>query len=252
MRRGWKKEAVTIALSFTWLLMQPVIAATQTRETGSQTSSKTPEFVDVAQPGTAVDARSSEFAGDRRPLYRLATSDVLELTFDLAPEYNQTLTILPDGFIAPRGTAELHVQGHTLAEVRQQLNQAYAGILNDPNGTVALKDFEKPYFIAAGQVARPGKYELRGETTVSEAMAIAGGTTEQSRHSQVVLFRRVTDDVVEAHVLNLKKMLQSKDLNEEVRLRPRDLIFVPQNTISKIRRYLPVPSLGMYMNSGQF
>jgi polysaccharide biosynthesis/export protein len=49
----------------------------------------------------------------------------------------------------------------------ETLRQAYAKILKNPVISVVLKDFEKPYFIANGQIGRPGKYELRGETTVS-------------------------------------------------------------------------------------
>jgi len=39
---------------------------------------------------------------------------------------------------------------------------------------------------------------------------------------------------------------------EDAHLKPGDLLFVPQNTISKIRRYLPAQSFGMYWNPAQF
>jgi protein involved in polysaccharide export with SLBB domain len=81
---------------------------------------------------------------------------------------------------------------------------------------------------------------------VTEAVAIAGGFTGQAKHSQVVLFRHVSDDTVEAKLLNIKSMLSNRDLREDIHLRPGDMLFVPQNMISKIRRYLPVSSLGMY------
>jgi hypothetical protein len=51
---------------------------------------------------------------------------------------------------------------------------------------------------------------------------------------------------MEAHLLDVKKMLKSRDLTEDVHLRPGDMIFVPQNRISKISRYLPTTSLGLY------
>jgi hypothetical protein len=49
--------------------------------------------------------------------------------------------------------------------------------LHNPIINVVLKDFEKPYFIAGGQVAHPGKFDLRDDTTLTEAIAIAGGFT---------------------------------------------------------------------------
>jgi protein involved in polysaccharide export with SLBB domain len=117
---------------------------------------------------------------------------------------------------------------------------------------VALKDFEHPYFVAGGEVGKPGKYELRSDTSIIEAVQIAGGFTHEAKHSQVLLFRRVNDDLVEARVFNLKKMLKDRSLGEDSQLRPGDLVFVPQNSISKIERFLSKPSLSMYVSSTQF
>jgi len=115
-----------------------------------------------------------------------------------------------------------------------------------------LKDFDRPYFLASGEVARPGKYELRGDLTVNEAVAIAGGFTQQARHSRVVVYRRISADLAESHVIDLKKMLNSRDLREDLHLQPGDFIFVPQNRVSKIRKYVPTNSLSWYVNPLQF
>ena len=81
---------------------------------------------------------------------------------------------------------------------------------------------------------------------------MAGGFTSQSKHSQVVLFRRINDDLVETRLLNLKQMLKQSNLKEDAHLRPGDLVYVPQNTISKISRFLTKPSVSMYVNPSQF
>jgi polysaccharide export outer membrane protein len=132
------------------------------------------------------------------------------------------------------------------------VRQAYTGYLHDPQVAVALKEFEHPYFVAGGEVGHPGKYELRADTSIMEAVQIAGGFTHEAKHSQVLLFRRVNDEVVEAHIFNLKKMLKDRSLGEATQLRPGDLVFVPQNSISKIEQFLSKPSLSMYVSSTQF
>ena len=190
--------------------------------------------------------------GNRRPLYRLQKSDVIEIKFNFTAEFDQTISVQPDGFVAPRGVDELYVAGLTLAELRNTIREAYRQTLHDPEVTVTLKDFEKPYFIATGMVAHPGKYELRGDATVTEGVALAGGFTEQAKHSEVVLFRRISDGQMEARILNVKQMLNSHNLSEDFHLRAGDLVYVPQNRISKIRRYLPITSLSAYVNPTQF
>lgn len=205
----------------------------------------------AAKPGPA-DGVGNPRLEVRRPLYRLNRSDVVALSFTLSPEFDQTLTIQPDGYVALKDAEPVLAQGLTLDAFRTAVRKAYNGYLHDPQVAVALKEFEHPYFVAGGEVGHPGKYELRADTTVMEAVEIAGGFTHEAKHSQVLLFRRVSDDLVEAHVFNLKKMLKEKSLGEVSQLRPGDLIFVPQNSVSKIERFLSKPSLSMYVSSTQF
>jgi len=147
----------------------------------------------------------------------------------------------------PRGIGAMHVASKKVPELSETLGQAFGKILNDPQISVILKDFEKPYFVADGQVGKPGKYELRGETTVTQAIAEAGGFTEASKHSQVVLFRRVDDHWTEARILNLKKMEKSRNLTEDALLHPGDMLFVPKNTFSKIQKFIPNASVGSFI-----
>jgi polysaccharide biosynthesis/export protein len=179
----------------------------------------------------------------RNPRYELARGDTFELTFPLTPEFNQTVTVHPDGFITLTGLGDLNVEGKTIPELREFLKASYGTILHDPIINVVLRDFEKPFFIAAGQIGHPGKYELRGDTTLTEAIAIAGGFSENSKHSQVLLFHRVSNDWAEVKVLNVKKMFQAGNLTEDVHLQPGDMFYVPQNRISKIRKWVPYTSL---------
>jgi polysaccharide export outer membrane protein len=206
----------------------------------------------AATPGGADGQGNLQLGGQRHPLYRLRPSDVVEISFTVAPEFNQVLTVQPDGYVMLKDAGMLEVEGLNLQEFGEAVQKAYQGYLHDPQVGVLLKEFEHPYFIVGGQVGKPGKYELRSDTTVAEAVEIAGGLTQEAKHSQVVLFRRVDDDLVETRLLNLKKMLKDRSLREDAHLRPGDMIFVPQNTISKIDRYLTRSSMSMYVSPTQF
>jgi polysaccharide export outer membrane protein len=206
----------------------------------------------AAKPARADGQGNPLLGGDRRPLYRLRPSDVVEVTFSVAPEFNQTLTVQPDGYITLKDAGAVLAQGLTVPQLGEAVRKAYTGYLHDPEAAVALKDFERPYFVVGGEVGKPGKYELRSDTTVAEAVQIAGGFTSQSKHSQVVLFRRINDDLVETRLLNVKQMLKQSNLKEDAHLRPGDLVYVPQNAISKISRFLIKPSVSLFVNPAQF
>jgi polysaccharide export outer membrane protein len=172
------------------------------------------------------DSRVSPDLRRRDARYRLCASDVVSVTFPLTPEFNQTVSIQPDGFASLAGAGDVRLEGLTTQESAEAVRVAYAQILTDPVVSIDLKDFNKPYFIVSGEVGHPGKFDLRGETSATEAIAIAGGFNDASKHSQVLLFRRVNNDWYEVKPLNLKRILQGHDVNEDPEVLPGDMLFV--------------------------
>lgn len=213
-------------------------------------------------PSTATTASASAGANaspagpvleQRHPRYRLTSGDTFDVTFELSPEFNQTaVAVQPDGFVTLRSVGDLQVSGMTVPELLTALRTAYSQILHDPIISVTLKDFDKPYFIADGQVGKPGKYDLRGEVTLTQAVAMAGGFQESAKHSQVLLFRRVNDQWTSAQIFNLKRMEKKGDLHEDPVLHPGDMLFVPKNAFSKVRSFIPNSSVGTFVSPSSF
>ncbi|MGA8669180.1 MAG: polysaccharide biosynthesis/export family protein [Terracidiphilus sp.] len=214
--------------------------------------SGTPAAASGNVSGPANKAVQGPALEQRNPRYQIRSGDTFQLTFDYSPEFNQEIAVQPDGYISLAGTSSVPVLGQTIPELENTIRHAYEGILRDPVISIALKDFEKPYFIAAGQVGKPGKYDLRSDLTATEAVAVAGGFTDASKHSQVVVFHHVDGNLVESHLLNLKSMLAKRDLAEDIHLEPGDVVYVPQNNLSKIKRFISAPSLGMYLTPNPF
>lgn len=198
--------------------------------------------------GSVADDRAalaSLWTGGR---YRITSGDVIEFNFPYVPEFNQTVPVQPDGYIALRGIPDIPAAGRTVPQLKADVIDAYEQFIRDPVVTVVLKEFEKPYFIIGGDVARPGKYELRGATTVTQALAVAGGKSEFGKLSDVVLFRRYGNDLVDVKRINVKRMFDKRDLSEDPILRPGDTLFVPRSVYSKIAPFIPKPSLGFFLN----
>jgi polysaccharide export outer membrane protein len=199
----------------------------------------------VAPP--AAHSSSEPVLEQRYPRYLLRASDVLQLTFPISPEFDQTISIQPDGFVSLKGVGDLYIAGKSLPELSESLHKVYGNFLNDPIINIEMKDFEKPYFTAGGEFGKPGKYELRGDTTVAEAVAIAGGFTEKAKHSEVLVFRKVPGGWQAATRLDVKQMLINGDLAEDVHLRSGDMIYVPKNLFSKFKEFIPNTGMGFAM-----
>jgi polysaccharide biosynthesis/export protein len=191
-----------------------------------------------ALPVPSQGAAAPVAPAQRNPRYRISRDDVLVFSFPLSPEWNQKVTVQPDGFVSLQGAGEVHVEGLTVPEVVEVVKKAYTGILHDPIVDVDLADFQKPFYTVTGQVGKPGQYDLRYDITVTQAIAVAGGF-ESTAKEQVFLYRAVSSNWAEVREIKLKDILRGKNISEDVHLRPGDMIYVPENKITKFRKYVP-------------
>lgn len=198
---------------------------------------------------SVVFAQTPPSFADRNPRYHLQPNDVIEVQYRYTPEYNQTASVQPDGFVSLQLIGNVKVSGLTIDEATATLHGIAASRLRDPDVTVLLRDYDKPHFVVGGEVANPGRFELRGTLTVLEGIAMAGGfKTASALNSQVILVRRVNADVGETKILNLKQVVDERQFQENLELRPGDMLIVPQNRISKIERFVKWGSVGLFWN----
>jgi len=196
-------------------------------------------------PQDPVPASVSQTSVAPESRYRLRSGDTLDVSFRFTPEFNQSVVIRPDGFVTLHTVGDVAAAGLTVTELTRAVVAAYAGLLRDPVVDVTVKDFERPYFLVGGEVQRPGKYDLRTMVTVREAVTIAGGFKPSARESQVLLFRRQPSGT-EVRTIDVKKILEGR-LQDDLPLEPGDMLFAPRSVMSKIERFIPLPSLGLFV-----
>lgn len=196
---------------------------------------------------TSAAAPTDKDFHSRYPRYKVEPGDSMDISFELNPEFNQTASVQPDGFVSLRGVGDIEVADQTVPQLTETIKSAYGKILNAPMVSVVLKDFQKPFFIADGQVGHPGKYDLRGEVTLTEAIAMAGGFTDASKHSKVLLYRKAAQGWYAAEVFDIKKMEKQGNLKEDPTLHAGDMLFVPKNAFSKYKAFIPGTSFGAFV-----
>lgn len=204
-------------------------------------------FVCLGKAETQETQPRAVLPGAPETRYLLRAGDTLELTFPFAADFNQLVSVEPDGYLGLRGVGEIKVAGLTLPAVEDSIRTAYAKIMKNPQFSLTLKDFAKPFYIVAGEVKSGGTKELRGDVTVMQALMSTGGFTADAKHSRVLVFRRLPHGWYEVKELNAKRMLSSGNLNEDVRVQDGDIIFVPKSKFGKVNRFIPVYSLSSYM-----
>jgi polysaccharide export outer membrane protein len=239
------KRFIAVAGIFTVVALASSLALAQDANHTMMASAASSSTTGNSANATTNSSNAPQFS-PREPRYQIRPGDTFDVSFELMPDFNQTVAVQPDGFVTLKGVGDIKVAGQTVPELTATLKKAYSKILNDPEIAVVLKDFEKPYFTAGGQVGKPGKYEMRGDITLTEAIQMAGGFTDNAKHSQVLLFRRVDDQWTSAKIFNVKDMLKKGSLHEDPVLQPGDMLVVPKNFISKIKAFIPNTGVGAY------
>jgi len=187
-----------------------------------------------------------------RPRYTLRPGDVLELQYRYTPEFNQTVTVLPDGYVNLNIVGDVRIGDLTVAQAHDLIVEKAQARLNEPELNLILKQFQQPYVVVAGEVNKPGKFDLRENTTAMQAVLMSGGFLPSAQTGQVLLFRKINGDTAEIKVLNLTKLKKTSDLERDIQLESGDMLFVPRDKLEKVSRYMKILNIGMYFNPLQY
>jgi polysaccharide export outer membrane protein len=201
--------------------------------------------VQAQKPAPAQRPRLTAFGAEER--YVLHPGDVLDIEYRYTPEFNQTVSVQPDGYISLQIGGDLKVGGRNLEQVRSLILTKARTRLESPELTVVLKEFQKPYVVVSGEVVQPGKFELRESLTAIQAVLLAGGFKDSAKSSQILVFRKLNADTAEVRSLNFRTLKRTSDLENDLTLQPGDMILVPRNRISKIERYVRLASLTTFL-----
>jgi polysaccharide biosynthesis/export protein len=178
-------------------------------------------------------------------VYRLQSGDTVEVQYRYTPEYNATAVIQPGGSVNLPIAGDVKLQGLTVPEAQSAIADKASERLNQPEVAVLLKEYVRPYFVVAGEVAHPGRFEMHGQMTAVEAIAISGGFKDSSKHSQVLLIRKHDEEMAEVTVVDMKGMTRQSQVTKNPLLQPGDILLVPQNNQSKMERYIRWASVGL-------
>jgi polysaccharide biosynthesis/export protein len=163
--------------------------------------------------------------------YRLGPGDVLVLILTGDVERVQTLTVTREGFVVIPQVGQLYVANLTLGQVQDQLysrlGRVYSGVRRGPNATtrfqLSIARLRNIQVFVAGDVVRPGAYQMSSAGTVLTALYAAGGPTTNGsfRHVEVRRGRALLDS------LDLYDYLLHGSNPTDIRLQSGDVVFVP-------------------------
>ena len=166
--------------------------------------------------------------------YRIQPGDQLAIDFYLNSEFNDNVTVQPDGRIVLRLVGPLQASGMSPGQLANSINQAYSHELKNPSATVHVQNMPSRQIFVQGQVNHPGAFALQPGMTALQAIASAGGHTDEAALDNVVLIRRDACGHADGSKLDLADASKNPDKGEDVVLMPHDTLVVPRSTIANV------------------
>ena len=198
-------------------------------------AAKSPEGADIKGVSNSAVAPGCQFASvdDQFRTYRIQPGDQLDISFYLSPEFDQDVTVRPDGNISMPVVGNVRVQGQTPGQLEKNLNQMYSTELKEPKTTVRIDKSPGQVVYVEGQVSKPGAVPLQPGMTAMQAIAASGGLNDNAGPGKVVLIRRDACGTAHGQNLKLDKVLDQKSNEEDVALLPSDVVLVPRSGIAQ-------------------
>lgn len=126
------------------------------------------------------------------PDYRIAPMDTLTVNVFRVEDLSGDYTVDLRGNISMPLIGDVPAAGRTPEQLSQTLQQKFgAKYLQDPSISVAIKSSAARNVTVDGAVTKSGSYPVIGPTTLMQAVALAGGTSDAANPHRVAVFRTI-------------------------------------------------------------
>ncbi len=161
--------------------------------------------------------------------YKINPGDVLSVYVWNEDNVSQKeILVRPDGRISIPIVGEVVVAGKSIGVVKEELSARLSTILIDkPVVTVSVVQLSGNTVFVLGKVARPGQFVILGKLDVTQALALAGGTTTFAKESDIKVLRRDQDGTQKAINFNYGKIESGKNLEDNILIQSGDVVIVP-------------------------
>jgi polysaccharide export outer membrane protein len=136
-------------------------------------------------------------------MFTIGPEDILEVVVWRNPDLTREATVRPDGMISLPLIGDVQAQGLTAVQLAKVISERLKEYKENPTVSVSVKQVNSYGVYIVGEVAKPAKYQLKSNTTVLQAIAIAGGFTEFASKNRLQVVRNRPNGDGELHEVRI-------------------------------------------------
>jgi polysaccharide export outer membrane protein len=155
--------------------------------------------VTLAAPTARAQSSQTPNGGEPRPAaraaapaadYRLTPGDKLRVEVYKDTQLSQSLQVRPDGKVTLPLLGDIIAADLTPIELRDRIATSLKEYITNPVVTVIVVEASPVMVYVMGEVAQPGSIPMRGQMTVLQALAMAGGFREFANSKDIRILRK--------------------------------------------------------------
>lgn len=180
----------------------------------------------VELPPTPAQASAKAASSD----YIIGPGDTIQVFVWRNPELSVTVPVRPDGKISTPLVENMVAVGKTSQQLSRDLEGVLSEYVRSPKVNIIVTTAASAFSLVkvVGQVAHPQAVPYREGMTVMDAILAVGGLSQFASGNRARIVRIVNGQEQVIHV-KLADLMNNGDIQENVSLRPGDVLVVPQS-----------------------
>lgn len=160
--------------------------------------------------------------------YVIGPEDVVEISVWKAQDLSTITIVRPDGIISLPLIGEITASGLTAKELGELIAYKLEEYKQSPIVSVIVKEINSKAVFITGEILRPGKYPLKSDTTVIQAITLGGGFSQWAKKDKIVIIRKnPLSSEGDRISVRYSDIISGKDLKANILLKSGDTIIVP-------------------------
>jgi polysaccharide export outer membrane protein len=203
----------SVALLVGWLVLSPLMLSC---------ASSPP----VEPPPTPSQASAKAAGSD----YIIGPGDTLEVFVWRNSELSVTVPVRPDGKISTPLVEDMVAVGKTSPQLARDMEKVLSEYVRSPKVNIIVTQAASAFSLVkvVGQVVKPQALPYREGMRVLDAILAVGGLTQFASGNRARIVRNENGHETVIHV-KLANLVNGGDVNENVPLKPGDVLVVPQS-----------------------
>lgn len=209
--------------------LQPKLDAGQTPEDDLKQAMKPKEYEQFM---------SAKKYSDKNSTYTLGPKDIIEVIVLRHPEVSGKYILNNEGKIQYEFIGDVVLSGLTKEQASELLAKTLSTYIVNPQVTIKISEYNSKIVYIIGEVGRPGKIVMRGDTiTVREALLEAGLPLLTANTTHSTMFTPIAGNV-KRRIVDVNALLYKGDLRQNFIMKPGDTLYVPATFWAKATRVI--------------